>query len=76
VVEVLSKNDTWPEIEAKVARYAEAGVGLVWVVDPKTEQIHVYRGAAVAYIYTRDEILSEPSLLPDFRLSVAELFAD
>src|SRR5437868_8456946 len=43
-VEVTSPNDHYWEVREKVEEYLAAGVRLVWVVDPKTRSIEVFRG--------------------------------
>src|SRR3990167_2831772 len=42
-VEVLSPQDTVTETTRKVEDYLRAGVRLVWIVDPGTQRITVYR---------------------------------
>lgn len=74
VVEVLSETNTPHEMESKRQRYFDAGVRLVWYIDPAT------RGAD-AYTSPCDVTHVEPSgdldggeVLPGFRLSLANLF--
>src|SRR5262245_21755606 len=38
-IEVVSPNDTYEEVEEKLADYFDAGVPLVWVVTPKTRTV-------------------------------------
>src|SRR5690349_449170 len=40
-VEVVSPNDTYEEVEEKLADYFDAGVPLIWVVTPKTRTVLV-----------------------------------
>jgi Uma2 family endonuclease len=42
VVEVLSKSNTKPEMARKLGEYFQAGVRLVWLVNPKTWTARVY----------------------------------
>ena len=46
VVEVLSETNTRREMEDKLHRYFEAGVRLVWCVDPATRAADVYTSPA------------------------------
>ena len=53
VIEVLSKGNTKSEMRRKRREYFEAGVDVVWEVDPKKRAVHVYhRGQRQARSYT------------------------
>ncbi len=43
VVEVVSPNDSWSEVEGKANHWLESGVGVVLVADPENETIYDYR---------------------------------
>ncbi len=73
VVEVRSKNDTWPEIESKAAEYLAAGVEQVWALDPSTRSIRAYSSTGVQDLATTDTVTA-PFLL-GFAVPVAEFFA-
>jgi Uma2 family endonuclease len=74
-VEILSPNDTHDEIHDKVDDYLQAGVPLVWVIDPRDRTVLVYRpGAEPELVNVRQELSGEPHL-PGFRVPVAQLFA-
>lgn len=74
VVEVLSETNTRREMEDKVRRYFEAGVRLVWCVDPATHAADAYTSpAGVKHIDPSGE-LDGGQVLPGFRLSLASLF--
>jgi Uma2 family endonuclease len=75
VVEVRSKNDTPASMRRKVDHYLKAGVELVWVVDPTTTAVTVHTSAG-AETYGAGDALSLPGLLPEFSLSVADVFRD
>ncbi len=72
---MLSKNDTIREVEEKVAEYLEAGVPLIWVVDPKTKQLRVYRPNSSVRLCSGDDELLDEGVLPGFRCLASELFA-
>ena len=74
-VDVLSPNDRASEVLAKVQDWLGAGCRAVWVVDPGTRTVSVYRsGNTLAVLREADE-LTEDEIVPGFRLSVAEIFA-
>lgn len=53
----------------------EAGVPLVWLIEPVFGTITVYRlGAEPEFFNKRQDITAEPHL-PGFRVAVAEIFA-
>lgn len=76
-IEVVSPNDKAQEIEDKISEYFQAGVEVVWVVWPLQCKIHVYTSpTAPIVVVNRTDVLDGGSVLPGFRLDMAELFAD
>lgn len=74
VIEVVSPNDTGPEVAEKVAYYLSQGVTLVWVAYPRRRQIVVHRSGQDAKPLAADDFLDGEDVLPGFRLPVGELF--
>ena len=73
-VEILSPNDTIEEIHEKMMVYRQAGVPLIWVLDPYDQTVRVYRADAEPELFNvRQELSGEPHL-PGFRVPVARLF--
>lgn len=74
-VEILSPNDVQKHIDEKVDSYLEAGVGVIWVVDPHDRTVLVYRpGHEPVLFNARQELAGDPEL-PGFRVPVHEFFA-
>jgi Uma2 family endonuclease len=74
VIEVASPSNTWSEIQEKVSDYFGSGTRIVWVVDPATRTVTVYRpDQAAARLEEKDELSGE-DVLPDLRIRLAELF--
>ena len=74
VVEVLSEDSTWNDIEKKIAEYHDFGVDMVWVADPHTLAVKLYpRKGKPRVLQTSDEITGG-KLLPGFRCKVASFF--
>lgn len=74
-VEVNSPNDRRAKIQSKVNEYLQAGVRLVWVIDPPTESVVVYRlDGTMSKLGMTDELDGE-DVAPGFRCPVRELFA-
>ena len=73
-VEVISENNTTGEMKRKLKDYFEAGVELVWYVDPKERVVRVYTSEDDCRTLTENDSLDGGSLLPGFQFSVRELF--
>ena len=75
VVEVLSKSNTKAEMARKLGEYFQAGVRLVWRVNPKTQVGHVYTAIDQWVLLNGDQALNGGDVLPGFSLPLFELFA-
>jgi Uma2 family endonuclease len=77
VVEVLSPGNTIREMEIKLKEYAQAGVKLVWYVDPERKEVDVYPKGNPTRKQTlgMDGTLDGRDVLPGFQLPVARIFA-
>jgi len=74
VVEVVSPNDLYLDVEAKVAEYLGAGVRLIWVVNPPTRSVRVHRKDGAVFDLEGTDELSGEDVVPGFRCRVAEIF--
>jgi Uma2 family endonuclease len=73
-VEVLSPNDILEDTHEKIDAYIQAGVPLVWVLDPFDRTVRIYRpGQGPTLVNAEQELTAEPHL-PGFRVAVARLF--
>ena len=74
-VEILSPSDTQEEIDEKIDAYMQAGVALVWVIDPHDQTVLIYRpGKATEFVNNSQELSGDPQL-PGLRVRVADLFS-
>jgi Uma2 family endonuclease len=73
-IEVISPNDLYNEILAKLRDYFQAGVQLVWVVEPSERQVSVYTSPTDHRILTEEHVLDGGTVLPGFKLPVVSLF--
>jgi Uma2 family endonuclease len=55
--------------------YLQAGVRLVWLVDPASRTVSVFRPDAAPRTLGEGDILDGGDILPGFSLPVAEIFA-
>jgi len=73
-IEVVSPSNTAVELHSKVADYLAAGTRLVWVVDPETQEVTVYRDLLAPRTLEASDFLDGEDVVPGFRIEVAELF--
>ena len=74
VVEVISPNDTYYDVEDKLNDYLLVKVPLIWVVNPDCRTVHTYLADGTVRRYTAEEELPGEPLFPGFRVRVADLF--
>ncbi|HXG13037.1 MAG TPA: Uma2 family endonuclease [Gemmataceae bacterium] len=74
-VEVLSPKNTKKEIERKLREYFQAGVRLVWIVDPKTQTAQAYTAPTKFRKIGKYQALTGGAVLPGFTLPLKDLFA-
>jgi Uma2 family endonuclease len=75
-VEVLSPSNTPREMTLKRRHYFEAGVRLVWIVDPRRRTVAVYTGPDRPARLDASATLDGGDVLPGFALPLKRLFAD
>lgn len=73
-VEVLSNSNTHREIERKRQEYFDAGVELVWIVEPKLMTVEVWSSAKECRILDRNDTLDGGTVLPGFQLPIQTWF--
>jgi Uma2 family endonuclease len=73
-VEVVSPGDRASEMLAKAQEWLAAGCRLVWVADPKTRSVSVYRSLRDIIVLTVADVLSGDDVLPGFSVPVSEIF--
>ena len=73
-VEVVSPGDRASEVAAKVRDWLAAGCRMVWVIDPETTTVTVYRGRDQIAILGSSDALVGDDVLPGFSVQVGSLF--
>jgi Uma2 family endonuclease len=76
VIEVKSPSDLWTDLLGKVLDYLRAGVGVVLVIDPKTESASVFRPGERQDIFEKEQTLTIPDVLPGFEVPVVRFFEE
>jgi len=72
-VEVLSEGNTKPEMARKVREYFEAGVRVVWLIDPKKRTARVFSGVDQSILVRAHQALDGGDVLPGFVLPLKDL---
>jgi Uma2 family endonuclease len=75
IVEVLSPGDPWSELMEKLDEYFTIGVQMVWIADPKRQQIFVYHSLTEVERFTLNDQVTGGTVLPGFQVAVAEIFS-
>lgn len=75
-IEVFSVSNTVGEMQRKRREYFEAGVSLVWMIDPRQRTAVVYTSPDEYTEYGESDSLTGDEVLPGFTLSLSELFAE
>ena len=63
-----------PHAQQRVVDYLQAGVRLVWVIDPHSRTAVIYHLDGSARLIPGDGVLDGEAVVPGFRLPIAELF--
>ena len=73
-VEVISPNDVFKDVLAKVREYFHYGVQVVWVIAPEERQVYVYDSPTQVRILTGQDELTGGEVVPGFRIPLGHLF--
>ncbi len=71
-VEVLSEGNTKAEMDRKVREYFDAGVVLVWLIDPRKRTARVFSTVEKSTLVRADQSLDGGAVLPGFVLPLAD----
>jgi Uma2 family endonuclease len=74
-VEVLSPTHRMTDALAKVTMYLQAGVPLVWLIDPRKRSATIFKQDEAPTTIEEDGVLEGEEVLPGFTLPLAALFA-
>ena len=76
VVEVMGRDDSWKDMETKVAEYHKLGVDLVWVLVPNTFSVRVHPRGGEPYVLSKKDTITGGKVLPKFKCKVERFFED
>jgi Uma2 family endonuclease len=72
-VEIVSPSDSPQRVLDKVGEYLEAGVRLVWVIDPEHRRAVIHRALSSAEQIDAAGVLDGEDVLPGFRCPLAQV---
>jgi Uma2 family endonuclease len=70
VIELRSKSDSLPVLQAKMREYIENGAKLGWLINPKIQTVEIYRPNQSVEVLENPTQLSGESILPGFVLNL------
>jgi Uma2 family endonuclease len=73
VVEVIAPEVKYGYLQRKIRHYCEAGVRLLWIVDPDMQTVTVYHSPYDPHVLTTADTLSGEDVIPGFSSPVAAL---
>ncbi len=73
-VEVVSPTDALHRVVEKAFAYLDAGTQLVWVLEPRSKTVIVYRSETDITLLTRNDTLTGENVVEGFSCQVATLF--
>jgi Uma2 family endonuclease len=74
-VEVISPEVKYSYLQRKIRDYFEAGVRLLWIIDPEMQTVTVHRSPVDLRVLTATDTLSGEDVIPGFSCLIAELLA-
>jgi Uma2 family endonuclease len=76
VAEIQSPDDRPGEVRAKIGEWLNAGVRLVWELDPDRRTARVHRPDGSESLVDADGVLEGETVLPGFRTDLKDLYRD
>lgn len=76
IVEIISPSDSWTDLRAKLRDYFSIGVACIWVVEPSTRTVLIYRSTTQVSELTITDTLHGEGTLEGFELPIAALFSE
>ena len=73
-IEVVSPSDVQWRVVDKAFAYLDAGTRLVWILDPRSKTVTVYRSERDIALLTYEDTLTGEDVVPGFTCPVSQLF--
>ena len=76
VIELRSETDSIKTLQLKMLEYIDNGAKLGWLIDPKTQNVEIYRLGKPVEIVQNPAVLSGEDILPGFVLNLNSIFSE
>lgn len=73
-VEVVSRTDTFADVERKAFSWLDAGTQLVLIVEPKPETVHAYRSRSSVRVLRPGDVIDAADVVAGWKVRVEEFF--
>lgn len=73
-IEIISKNDNINKVREKLEAYFKSGVQVVWHIFPLLQKVDVYTSPKSVTVLAENDLCSAAPAVPDFEISVNDLF--
>jgi Uma2 family endonuclease len=74
VIELRSPSDNLKSLQDKMKEYLENGTRLGWLINPKEQQVEIYRQGKEVEILDNPQTLSGENVLPNFVLDLESIW--
>ena len=74
VIELMSRTDSLPTVQAKMQEYQDNGARLGWLINRRDRQVEVYRIGQPVEVLQAPTSLSGETVLPEFVLDLASIW--
>ena len=75
VIEVISPNDRYTEVEEKVEDWLEAGTAIVIIINPRNRTATIRRPSQAPAILSGQDIIDGGEVVPGWQMALREIFA-
>lgn len=74
VIEIISPSNSSFEVEQKIRDYFHSGVKVIWCIFPNHKEIKIYKSIKDIKVCLEDDICDVGDIIPDFQITVNEIF--
>lgn len=74
VIEIVSPSDRRSAVVAKAHEYLHHGVRIVWVVDPPSRSVTIFRIDGSVQVLGQDDTIDGENIIPGFQATIQDIF--
>ncbi len=76
IVEIMSPDNRWEDVQQKIEEYFSIGVHRVWIVEPENRAVRAYRAVNEMLRLSEEDVLRGDGRLEGFEVPVRVLFSE